>query len=232
MVVIVFILRRLSRSYPNRADQALLAGVMLTLLLGFILTPFGADPSGRYFVPLVVPLSLFAAAMIVELRNNYGVLAYGLVVLLLIYHSWGTIQSALRFPPGITTQFYAPSQVDQRSLPDLMAFLRQHGETYGYTNYWVAYPLAFLSNEELIYLPSLPYHLDFRHTSRDDRYSPYRDQVAQTTKHPALNDRLRQQFAAYGLTWQEAQIGDFTVFYALSTPLRPEQLGLSQESNP
>ena len=64
MAVIVFILRPVSRSHPDRANQALLVGVMLTLLLGFILTPFGADPSGRYFLPLAVPLSLFAAAMI------------------------------------------------------------------------------------------------------------------------------------------------------------------------
>jgi hypothetical protein len=239
MAVIAFIFRRLSHSQPHRADQALLAGVMLTLLLGFIFTPFGADPSGRYFVPLVVPLSLFAAAMIVELRKNHGLLAYGLVALLLIYHGWGNVQSALRFPPGVTTQFYAPSQVDQRYLPDLITFLRQRGETRGYTNYWVAYPLAFLSGEELLFVPSLPYHLDFRHTTRDDRYPPYGEQVARaqraaylTTKHPALDSHLRQQFAAQGLTWQEQQIGDFTVFYALSASLKPEQIGLGETTDP
>ena len=239
MAVIVFVLRRLSRPHPDRASQALLASVTLVLLLGFLLTPFGADPSGRYFLPLAVPLSLFAADMIVGLRKGYGVVAYGLVALLLVYHFWGNVQSALRFPPGITTQFYAPSQVDQRALPDLIAFLRQHGERRGYTNYWVTYPLAFLSQEELIFIPSLPYHLDFRHTARDDRYAPYADQVARsprlayiTTNHPDLDAHLRQQFAAQGVSWQEEQIGDFTVFYALSIPLRPEQLGLSQESNP
>jgi hypothetical protein len=120
-----------------------------------------------------------------------------------------------------------------------MAFLRQQGELRGYTNYWVAYPLAFLSQEELIFIPSLPYHLDFRHTTRDNRYQPYAAQVAQaqrvtyiTTKHPELNAYLRQQFAAHGLTWQEEQIGDFSVFYALSAPLRPEQIGLGVEINP
>lgn len=239
MAVIVFIFRRVSAPGPERAAQALLVLVMLALLLGFILTPFGADPSGRYFLPLVVPLSLFAAAMIVELGARYGVVAYSLVALLLVFHAWGIAQSALRFPPGITTQFYAPSQVDQRALPDLIAFLRQHGERRGYTNYWVTYPLAFLSQEELIFIPSLPYHLDFRYTTRDDRYPPYAQQVSQssrlayiTTRHPALEAHLRQEFAAHGVSWQEAQIGDFTVFYALSAPLRPEQLGLDQASNP
>lgn len=239
MAVIVFIFRRLSAPAPERTAQALLVMVMLALLLGFIFTPFGADPSGRYFVPLAVPLSLFAAAMIVELRRSYGLIAYGLVALLLGFHFWGTLQSAFRFPPGITTQFYAPSQVDQRYLPDLIEFLRRHGERRGYTNYWVAYPLAFLSQEELIFVPSLPYHLDFRHTQRDNRYAPYAAQVAQaahpayiTTNHQALNAHLRQQFAAHGATWQEAQIGDFTVFYALSTSLSPQQLNLDKVAGP
>ncbi len=117
ITVIVFIVRQLSRPHPNRANQALLASVMLILLFGFILTPFGADPSGRYFLPLAVLLSLFAAAMIETLRKSYGIVAYALVILLLVYHFWGTLQSALRYPPGITTQFYAPSQVDQRAHP-------------------------------------------------------------------------------------------------------------------
>ena len=122
---------------------------------------------------------------------------------------------------------------------DLMRFLRAHSETLRLYQLLGSYPLAFLSGEELIFLPSLPYHLDFRHTTRDDRYTPYREQVARsrrvayiTTKHPALDDRLRQQFAAHGLTWQEQQIGDFTVFYGLSAPLRPEQIDLGQAYYP
>jgi hypothetical protein len=234
MAVVVFIVRCLIRPGAGRASQALLASVMLTLVLAFILTPFGADPSGRYFLPLAVPLSLFAAAMIEMLSKSYGVIAYVLVALLLGFHFWGTVQSAVRFPPGITTQFYAPSQVDQRDLPDLIAFLREHGEHRGYTNYWVAYPLAFLSQEELAFIPSLPYHLDFRYTSRDDRYPPYTEQVAQskhiayiTTHHPELDAYLRQQFTTQGVSWQEERIGDFMVFYGLSRAVRLEQLGFS-----
>ncbi len=237
--VFVFIVRHLSAPHPYRSGQALLGLVMLNLLLGFVLTPFGADPSGRYLLPLAVPMALFASAMIIELRQKYGVVAYSLVVLLLVYHLWGNLQSALRFPPGITTQIYAPSQVDQRAISDLIDFLRQNSERRGYTNYWVAYPLAFLSQEELIFIPSLPYHLDFRYTDRDNRYAPYSEEVARasqlayiTTKHPELNTLLRREFSRLGASWREAQIGDFTVFYALSTPLRPEQLGLGKTTFP
>jgi hypothetical protein len=87
----------------------------------------------------------------------------------------------------------------------------------------VAYPLAFLSQEELLFVPRLPYHPDFRYTERDDRFRPYLDEVESagspayiTTHHPALDGYLRDRFTALGVAWQEARIGDYQVFYALS----------------
>jgi hypothetical protein len=216
-----------------------LVAVMLTLLVGFILTPFGADPSGRYFLPLAVPLSLFAASLILDLVNRYGKWAYGLTALLLVYNLWGTVQSAMRFPPGITTQFSSETRIDHRFDTALIEFLRQEDETRGYGNYWISYPLAFLSREELIFVPRLPYHLDFRFTERDDRYAPYDELVAQsdrvayiTTNHPALDERLRWGFTQKALTWQEIQIGDYHVFYDISAPIRPEEIGLGETTNP
>lgn len=237
MAVIAFLLRALGHPGPYRQAQALLAGVMATLLAAFVLSPFGADPSGRYFVPLAIPLALFAAAAIEHWRARWGQKAYTLAALLLIYSLWGTLQCTVRFPPGLTTQFYTPSQVDMRYIDELQAFLRQEGETRGYSNYWVAYPLAFLSGEELIFTPRLPYHLDFAHTERDNRYRPYNELIAQagrvayiTTHHPDLDAYLRSEFTRLGVTWQENRLGDFQVFYRLSRPVRPEEMNLGRNS--
>jgi 4-amino-4-deoxy-L-arabinose transferase-like glycosyltransferase len=239
MMVCVFIIGSLRRSSPERAAKALLAGVILTLMAGFVLTPFGADPSGRYFLPLAIPLALFAAALILELQTKIGYWALGLALLILAYNLWGTVQSALRFPPGVTTQFYVPAQVDHRYDQALIDFLRQKAETRGYGNYWVTYPLAFLSTEDLIFIPRLPYHPDFRYTERDDRYPPYDDLVSQsqriayiTTNHPELDEYLRLNFKKLGVSSQEIQIGDYHVFYALSQPVRPAQIGLGRTTNP
>lgn len=238
MAVLVYLGRSLS-NHPQAPVLWLLAGVIGTLALGFILTPFGVDSSGRYFLPWAAPLALLAADFILSIRGRVGLWAFTLVGLLMMYQLWGVLQSALRYPPGLTTQFYAPTQVDQRYMPELITFLRDHGEWRGYTNYWVAYPLAFLSNEKLIYTPRLPYHLDFRYTRRDDRYPPYDTLVAQaertayiTTNHPQLNQRLRQEFRALGVSWQETTIGDFQVFYALSRAVHPEELGLGETTHP
>ncbi len=216
----------------RRQHYALLLGPGITLTVLFVLTPFGIDPSGRYFLPLVVPMSLVAAKMFLSWRTHIGHWAFAFVALLLIYNLVGTWQVARDMPPGLTTQFDAVTQVDHRDLPRLMTFLRQHGEQRGYTNYWVAYPLAFQSQEDLIFVPRLPYHQDFRYTRRDDRYPPYDAQVAEasrvayiTTNHPALDDFLRTRFSALGVTWEETQIGDYHVFYDLSQVVRPEDLG-------
>ena len=239
MGVCVFIVRCLRRKNTMRGAQALLVGVILALIVGFVFTPFGADPSGRYFLPLAIPLALFAAALILELRTKIGYWALGLALFLLVYNLWGTVQSARRFPPGVTTQFYVPAQVDHRYDQALIDFLRQHDERRGYGNYWVTYPLAFLSAEDLIFVPRLPYHPDFRYTERDDRYLPYDDLVSRaqrvayiTTNHPELDEYLRSNFKKLGVTSQEIQIGDYHVFYALSQPVRPAQIGLGTTTNP
>jgi hypothetical protein len=230
--VTVFFARALRRNSLRRAEMALLAGICGVLLAGFLFTAFGVDPSGRYFLPLAVPLSLAAGWMIASVSKKSWQAA-ALAGLVLGFHAVGTVQCALANPPGLTTQFYEPTAIDHRASGDLIAFLRAEGETRGYTNYWVAYPLAFLSGEELVFVPRLPYHLDLRYTPRDDRYAPYGAQVEAspraayiTTRNPALDTRLREGFAALGVTWMERKFGDYQVYYRLSRPVRPGDLGL------
>ena len=221
---------------PDRARgdyHALLIGVMMTMIVGFILTPFGADPSGRYFLPLAVSLALLAADMLLALVGRVGNWAWLLAGFVILYNLIGTIQTAAAVPPGITTQFNPVTQIDQRALPSLLTFLRDRGEMAGYSNYWVSYPLAFQSQEKMIFIPALPYQQDFRYTARDNRYPKYEEEVALskkvayiTTHHPALDEYLREKFKRAGVSWKETRIGDFQVFYALSKLIRPEEIGL------
>jgi hypothetical protein len=237
MAVLAHLAIQVKSRKAERPQLLLIAGVGITLVLGFVLTPFGADPSGRYFLPLAVPLALFAGDMILKLRQRWGNWALGLLAIILVYNLIGTVQTALRVPPGITTQFDAVAQIDHNYDRELMSFLRTEGESRGYGNYWVAYPLAFHSGEDLIFVPRLPYHEDFRYTPRDDRYAPYGELVAQagrvayiTTNHAELDEYLRVSFRENGITWQERGIGDYQVFYGLSEAVRPEEIGLGIET--
>jgi hypothetical protein len=47
-----------------------------------------------------------------------------------------------------------------------------------------------------------------------------------TTRNPALDVWLRNGFLKAGVTWLEKTIGDYHIFYHLSRPIRPEQIGL------
>jgi hypothetical protein len=231
-LVSVYAVRLVFKKNDRAITYAVFGGVVLVFTLAFLVTPFGVDPSGRYFLPLSIPVSLGAGGFIYYVLKKLGwqIACVGLV---LVFNAWGTLDCAAQFPPGITTQFNPITVVDQRTMPDMISFLRANKETRGYTNYWVSYPLAFLSNEGLVFTPHLPYQADLRYTPRDDRYAPYDDIVDSssqpayiTTRAPDLNDRLRSAFQRLGVTWEEKQIGDFQVFYHLSKTVRPDQLGL------
>ncbi|HLB45536.1 MAG TPA: glycosyltransferase family 39 protein [Anaerolineales bacterium] len=223
----------LARTSRSEWPKMLLGGVCLTLIVAFVFTPFGNDPSGRYFLPLMPPLALFTADLLNWIRREYPRAALGLLAAMLAFNLWGNLDSAFTFPPGITTQFDGVAQVNMRDMPAVMDFLLEHGETRGYSNYWVTFPMAFLSNEKLIYSAALPYHLDFRYTPRYDRYAPYREAVAAsdrvayiTTRHPALDERLRAGLNALGVSYAEAAFGDYHIFYQLSRRVTPDEVGI------
>ncbi|HHH40894.1 MAG TPA: hypothetical protein ENK56_02680 [Chloroflexi bacterium] len=214
----------------------LLGGIWLTLLAGFVLTPFGNDPSGRYFLPLYIPLVLFTGHLLGELRARWGNgVAWGLLAGLLLFNVVGNLRAVLRQPPGITTQFDLISHLPHEYDEPLMAFLRTHNGTRGYSNYWVSFRLAFLSDEEIILTARLPYKATLSYTPLDNRYPLYDAMVAAsptvvyvTSNLPALDDLLRQRFRAVGVTWREHQIGPYRIFYDLSRRVSPEDLDLDR----
>ena len=209
------------------------------LLVGFIFTPYGSDPSGRYFTPLMIPMALFGAEFLVSKFSERVFLQIGILLLVLSFNLGGVVQSVLNYPPGITTQFDSITQIDHRNMEELINFLEEKEIYRGYSNYWVSYPLAFLSREEIIFAPRLPYHEDFRYTARDDRYAPYSklvhtaEQVAYiTTNHATLNNYLRMQFKDKSISWREKRIGDYFVFYDLSKTIHPQDIGLGLTTTP
>ncbi|NPA93608.1 MAG: hypothetical protein GXO56_08020 [Chloroflexi bacterium] len=204
-------------------------GVIAVVFAGFLLTPFGNDPSGRYFLPVTQMVFVGFGGLAAHFRWRKYPLGWWLVAFLVLYFGVSTAQAAAN-PYRLTTQFAPDARVHPGDEARLIAFLESHGETRGYTTYWVAYPLAFLSDETLIFVPRLPYHRDFRYTPRDDRYPPYDAMVAAsprvayiTVTHPPLDACLREGFQRAGITWKEAVIGDYRVFYDLSRPIAPEQ---------
>lgn len=231
-MVAVYTFKRFQKWDQTEPGLFLSIGVMVTLVSGFIFTSFGTDPSGRYFLPLWIPFSILAAEMVDDWipTVQWKIAA---VCFIVVFHGVGIIQSAQKNPPGLTTQFDLQTVIDHRYDKDLIRFLEDKNETCGYSNYWVSYPLAFNSNEKLIFIPSLPYHQDLRYTPRDNRYKPYTDYVEGCgrvayilTQNPALEKYVKEKFTEHDIDWAEESIGDYLVMYNLSGKVSPSEIGL------
>lgn len=232
----VFVLAQL-RTRVAWSDGAwpLLAGVGVTLVAAFILTPFGADPSGRYFLPLYTPLALGLGALLAQARAARPGLVWAGLIAVLGYNLAGNAWAVAHNPPGLTTQFDAISQLEPNRERELIDFLLAHGGERGYSNYWVTFPIAFLSDERVILSAQVPYKADLRYTPRDDRYPAYTQAVAAsptavyvTTNHPRLDALMRDRLRALGVTFDEHQIGSYHIFYHLSRKVLPDELALNR----
>jgi hypothetical protein len=217
----------------SKDARVTLWGMMAVLLITFLVTPFGGDPSGRYFLPLYLPLSIAVAMLLQAICNAKGTFVTLMVVGVIGYNVAGTALAAAVQPPGITTQFDPVTWIDHTYDQALIDFLLTQGETRGYTNYWVQTPIAFLSQERIISTAALPYHLDLGYTPRDDRYPPYTQAVAQadrafyiTTHHPPLDALIRDGLGRLDVSFKEQLIGDYQVFYELSRKVTPDELGV------
>jgi hypothetical protein len=196
----------------------------------FIFTRFGSDPTGRYLLPLHLPVLLGLAAFISvawEWRRGVGI---GLVVCLLLINGFETARAAVS-PDRITTQFNPVTRFDNQYDEALLGFLHQQDERRGYTHYWAAFRLAFLSQEEIIFAPLLPYRTDLRLAPGDNRYPAYAETAAAsakaayiTTHNSELDEYLRNEFARAGSTYSETMIGPYRLFYAVTPPVHLDEI--------
>jgi 4-amino-4-deoxy-L-arabinose transferase-like glycosyltransferase len=236
-LVIVFYVSALI--YAVKRGSRLLWGMIITLGVTYLITPFGGDPSGRYFLPLFLPLAIFTAMLLQRIRKQNVTLAVLLLIVLLGYNVGGTWLAAATQPPGITTQFDSVTWIDHTHDQELIDFLVEHSEMRGYTTYWVQPPIAFLSQERIISAARLPYHLNLGYTARDDRYLPYTQAVRAaprafyiTVNHPPLNALIRERLAALNVSYQEQDIGNYHIFYGLARKVEPEELGIGDVVTP
>jgi hypothetical protein len=205
-------------------------GAVFALL--FIASPFGIDSTGRYLLPVYLPLAVTVAAAIARAWRWKPAAGAVMLALLLGANIFETVRAA-SLPSGLTVQFDPISDFNNQHDPQLIEFLADRGEHFGYANYWVSFRLAYLSGERLVYSAELPYKADLSYTPVDNRYPAYReaarraDKVAYiTTQHPELDELLRRALRSHEVGFRETAIGPYRVFYDLSSPISPGDLNL------
>jgi hypothetical protein len=152
--------------------------------------------------------------------------------IIILFNLGGIIQASIQSQDGITTQFAPGTSIDHSYDKELIEFLTTTSNPRGYSTYWTAYPIDFLSDEKIILVPALPYHADLRHTIRDDRYEPYAIEVAKaenpiyiTSNNPNLDYQMVEQLNRLGVIWTEKMIGDYHIYYNLSRKVLPTEIG-------
>ena len=211
---------------PGARRMVLLMMALFCLI--FVISPFGADPTGRYFLPLVLPLGITLGTLLDSIAGGVAPLwvrrlaPLAIGALALGYPLFGQI-SAIRGEYGLTTQFDLLTHIPNDHDTEVIEFLEANDLRHGQTNYWVAYRLAFLSDEALQYNASLPYKEDLSYNAADQRYKPYTEatQAAEriayiTTKLPELDAYLQAKWQ--GIDYQTEQIGEYRIYYNFSSP--------------
>lgn len=236
-ILVFFTLWKGRKNFGKWERQYLLLVISPPLLVmgAYIFTSFGNDPSGRYFLPFHITLSILAAFSLAKVSEKR--LLTTILILVLVIQTAGVIRLS-KTAPFLTTQFYDPAKVDQREMDQLRDFLLANNERTGYSNYWVSYPLAFISGEQIISVPALPYHPDLRYTARDNRIPAYNEVVESSdsafyviTNNQPLQELLEEKFHSFEIGFLYEEIGDFHIYYSLNQKISPSQLGLYEYFN-
>ncbi len=216
------------RPGPARFLWIMVAGFSLL----FVFSSFGVDATGRYLLPLIVPVAILLAMEIRRLSNRFT-WAFVLPAIFVVVNLVGTVRAMQTVPPGLTPQFDPATDFPNTDDQAVIDFLEQHNGRLGYATYWVTYRLSFLSGESVILAPLLPYKASLAYFDIN-RYPPYSEKVEQaatvpvyvTANLPQLDQAIAQRLDSKGITYSRQQIGTFTIFYDLSRRITPGELGV------
>lgn len=221
--IIVAILFVIAMSVPFRRRMfskdahGLLLGMVGWFTLVYLLTRFSSDPTGRYFLPLTLPLFTLFGVWIANISRRW--LQVSLTAIVVGYFGLGQLAAAVA-PLGFTTQFNTVQHIPNDHDDELIAFLEAHDLTRGYAPYWISFRLAFLSDDELQYSAALPDKPNAEYRPIDERYPPYRAAANAASRFAiitadtlGLDALVQSELESAEVTYQTQTIGSYTVYY-------------------
>ncbi|MBN1656778.1 MAG: glycosyltransferase family 39 protein [Anaerolineae bacterium] len=216
----------------GRSGALLLALFGIGFFLFFAISGFAPDVTGRYLLPLYPLLCITAGgwwAGLGERASRWGSLA---VAAILAFNLAG-VALGTGEPARLTTVYFPEQQVGNAHDQALIDFMLDRELHYGYSQHWVSYKIAFLSNEQIVLAPLLPFSKQRHSPFEADRYPPYSalarstpSPVYVTCNQPWLDEVLIEEFHARGVHFEEADVGPYHIFYALSKVVSPIDMGI------
>ncbi|HEX2039542.1 MAG TPA: glycosyltransferase family 39 protein [Acidimicrobiales bacterium] len=182
----------------RRAPVLLWLGLLVFPLFHAVSTMSGYVGEGRYLV-YYVPFVALALAAVVRHRLALPVLV--VAAALLTVH---TVETVDRAPP-----MAAPDRPIPDRLGPLVEDLEARGLTAAYAEYWLAYRLMFESDERIV-VGIVPPFVSRR--PELDRRVDTAERAAYVAVADSLHVHLlRRELPRLGVTWQEHDVGGFTV---------------------
>lgn len=249
IIYLTLVWRAIRRTWTREQppDQQLaLTSILIgagVLMLIYVMFPSGGDFTGRYVMPIYPLLAVLIGEWLGRVRRGQEIVpqqqagSYGswvagfLLILFLVYNLYGNVRSINDNPPGLTTQYDPVSHIPHDYDDALIDFLDSIGVDRGYSNYWLTYRFAFLTDQRILLIPRLPYKKDMSFNIEDDRYAPYPEKVAEaenvvyiTSNLEELDRQLRERFVTLQIDFDEKSIGPYTIFYNFPRHVGPEAL--------
>ena len=225
VVPLAFGVAALRRHTPAFGTRAVSVGL---LLLATAPHTAAAYEGARYLVPLVLCAASLTGAL---LATAGGLVRHGRVA--------AVVLACVCF--GVANLSLYPSAPALLGAPDLaaigetrlaLAALQQRGLRTGYADYWAAYPITYLSAEQIIVAPDLP----FFWRARTDRYPVYTDRVDAVTEPSALFALVDQRCSlapyvapldAAGVTFRVEDVARWRLIWDLHAPPGTEATSLA-----
>lgn len=150
------------------ASRVRVANLELVLLFSATST-LAAYQGSRYLVPLdITACCLFGVVVaIVAARLSHGPRLAGMACIVVFGFA------NLSEYAGGAALLATPDLGSVAETQTAIAALQARGLTAGYADYWTAYPITYLSDEQIVVAPGLP----FFWRARTDRYPPYTELV-------------------------------------------------------
>jgi hypothetical protein len=198
-----------------------LSGIGLAAIYAILYSVFYAIfiglPQIRYIIPLCLLMPLFAGKLLSDIAVKSKLVFTVLLAALLV-------ENAI----GINSLFMNKEVHHYKELTDHLA---SKNIRYGYSDYWLAYPVIFESGEKIIISPTL-FHPTF-----DDRRPEYTKEVEMSgetafiidrVQYPDLSDRIESQLKEKGIGYSKDEFLEFTTYYGFSKKVSPGEFKLGE----
>jgi len=110
------------------------------------------------------------------------------------------------------------------SYNEVISFLLKQGINRAYADYFIAYPITFLSNENIIVSPKGSAKVSERYPAYSREVDDSKEVAYIFKKNDGMNEKFQKEIQSKGVIYKEARINEFLIYFAFSRKVLPEEI--------